>query len=239
MSTAVTIAKREMASYFRTPSGWIIIALYLFLTGGVFAYFVLNPGGPAGLRPFFTAAGWLLLPVVPAISMRLISEELRTGTIEALLSAPVGSASLVLGKFLGALGFLSAMVLPTGIYAAILGTVSNAPIDAGPVASGYFCLLLLGVLFLAIGVFTSSLTSNGTLAFMSSLFTIVALMLLPAAADAAPSWATPALLAIALPAKIADFAKGVIDARHVLFFVSMTAWFLLLAVVAMDVRRWR
>src|SRR5207244_13521406 len=101
MRGATAIATCELGSYLRQPAGWIIIALYLLLSGLVFGFAVLSPGEPASLRFFFTSSGWLLLPVAPAISMRLIAEELRSGTIESLLTSPLSGPALVLGKFFG------------------------------------------------------------------------------------------------------------------------------------------
>jgi ABC-2 type transport system permease protein len=239
MSTAVTIARRELGSYFHTPAGWIIIALYAFLTGIVFAFLVLSPGAPAGLRPFFAVAGWLLLPVAPAVTMRLIAEELRTGSIESILTAPVSSTSLVLGKYLGAVCFLAAMMLPTLVYVGVVMRVANAPLDFGPILSGYLCLALLGMMYLAIGTLASSLTPNATLAFMATMFTILALLFAPWAADFLPAAARPVIGSLSLADRIGDFAKGVIDTGHVVFFLSAAGWFLLLAVIAMEVRRWR
>jgi ABC-2 type transport system permease protein len=234
-----TIARRELTSYFRTPSGWVIIALYLLLTGLVFGRFVLVPGRPASLRDFFAVSGWLLLPVAPAISMRLLADEIRAGTIEHLLTSPVSPVAIVLGKFLGALAFLGAMLAPTGLYVIILDRVSTIPIDMGPVLAGYLCLLLTGILAIAIGVFASSLTPNSTLAFLIALFALLALLLAPLAADFLPVELRPALYAIGLSERIGDFAKGVIDSAHVAFFTLIAGWFLAGAACVTEMRRWR
>lgn len=238
MTGVLTIARRELTSYFRTPAGWVIIALFLLLTGLVFARYVV-PGRPASLRDFFAISGWLLLPVAPAISMRLIAEELRTGTIEPLLTAPVSGAGVVVGKFLGALLFLAAMLCPTGAYVAIVDRVSNFPIDLGPVMAGYLCLLLTGAMYLGLGTLASSLTSNSTLAFLIALFAALGLMLAPMAADFLPPQARPVLFALSITDRVTDFAKGVIDSAHVVFFVTMTAWFLVLAGCVTELRRAR
>lgn len=239
MSGTLAIARRELSGFFRTPAGWIIVALFLFLTGVVFARSVLVPGQAASLRDFFAVSGWLLLPVAPAISMRLLAEEVRAGSMESLLTAPVSGAGIVIGKFIGAMIFLVAMLAPTGMYLVVLDRVSTIQMDLGPVLAGYLCLLLTGALYLAIGTLTSSLTGNATLAFMLSLFTILALMMAPAAATFAPAWAGPALRTIALGDRIADFAKGVIDTAHVAFLATTAAWFLVLAACVTEMRRWR
>lgn len=239
MIAVLTIARRELSSYLRTPAGWVIIALFLLLTGLVFARFILVPGRPAGLRDFFAVSGWLLLPVAPAVSMRLLAEELRSGTIESLLTAPVSGAGVVIGKFLGALAFLIGMLAPTGVYVIILERTATLPLDLGPVLSGYLCLILTGALYLAIGTLASSLTPNATLAFLISLFTILGLMLAPTAAEFLPDAARPLMYALSVPDRIGDFAKGVIDTSHIVFFVTLAAWFLVLAGCALELRRWR
>jgi len=109
-----TIAFRELASYYRTPIGWVITALFLVLTGSWVAFVTIQPSEPASLRVFFAISQWLLLVVAPAISMRLFSEEFRTKTIEPLLTAPLSDWHIVLGKYAGALLFLLAILLPTG-----------------------------------------------------------------------------------------------------------------------------
>jgi len=237
--TALTIASRELGSYFRTPAGWVIVALYLFLAGVVFTLSVFMPGRPASLRDFFAVSGWLLLPVAPAISMRLIAEELRSGTIEPLMTSPVGSASLVLGKFAGACVFMLAMLAPTAAYVVVLYRTAEPAPDPGPIAAGYLCLALVGSLSLSIGTLASALTSNATLAFMMTLFGLLGLLFVPSAAPFAPAAIRPALMALAVTPRIGDFAKGVVDTAHVAFFLGASAWFLLLAVAAVEIRRWR
>lgn len=235
-----TVARREFGSFFRLPLGWVTIALYLFMCGLVCALAVLVPGQPASLRAFFSVSYWLLLPVAPAVSMRLMSEELRTGTIESLVTAPLNDFALVIGKYLGAAAFVVVMIAPTLVYPAVLAVVSPGGIDAGPVVSGYAALLLLGMMYLAVGVLVSSLTSNQTLAFLGTLFTLLLMLVATGLGiDAVPLWARGVLAACAIQPRIADFAKGVIETGHVVFFLSVSAYFVLLAGVVMQSRRWR
>jgi ABC-2 type transport system permease protein len=239
MSTWITIARREFGSYIRQPAGWIVIALYLFLAGLVFSTNTLVPGKPASLRDFFALSGWLLLPVAPAISMRLVAEELRSGTIENLLTAPVSSWSLVLGKYVGSLLFLASMLTPTLVYPAVMWMYAEPQPSPGPLVAGYVCLVLLGSVYLALGLLASCFTSNATLAFMMTLFAILAVLFAPTAADIAPASLRPALLGMSLGGRILDFARGVIDTSHIAFF-SLTSMVLIVASVAvMEVRRWR
>lgn len=239
MTALLTIARREFSSFFRVPLGWVAMALYLFLTGVIFAERVLVPGEPSSLRYFFGVSGFLLLPVAPAISMRLISEELRSGTIEPLMTSPTADLSIVLGKYLGAALFMGAMLLPTLVYPGILMAVSDPKPDPGPILAGYLSLALLGLMYLAVGTLASALTSNQTLAFLLTLLFLLVLMLAGSDVIALPRALAPVGAAIAIGPRLADFAKGVIDSAHIVFFLSVSAWFLVLALVALEMRRWR
>jgi ABC-2 type transport system permease protein len=239
MSLIWTIARREFASFFRVPLGWVAMALYLFLTGVIFAERVLAPGAPASLRYFFGVSGFLLLPVVPAISMRLISEELRSGTIEPLMTSPVADICIVLGKYLGAAMFLGAMLAPTLSYVGVLMAVSDPRPDIGPIVAGYLSLVLLGLMYLAVGTLASALTANQTLAFLVTLLALLMVMLLGSDVVSLPRSLAPVAAAVAIGPRLADFSKGVIDTGHVVFFLSVSAWFLVLALVALETRRWR
>ncbi|MFA6044608.1 MAG: ABC transporter permease [Phycisphaerales bacterium] len=232
------IARRELAAYFRAPAGWLIIALYLLLSGLVFSVYVLRPNSPASMRDFFTVSGWLLMPVVPAMAMRLFSDEIRAGTLEALLTAPVSTGAVVMGKFTGAMGFLTCMLLPTLVYVGTMYRVSNSPPDPGPIICGYVCLYLIGGAYLAIGTLASSLTANSTLAFMVTLFTILGLLFAAAPADDAPAPVRSVLYSISIVPRIGDFAKGVIDSANAAYFLGITFFCLLGATLALDQRRW-
>ena len=238
MSATLSIARRELSSYFRLPVGWFTVALFLFLCGCVFGLVVLAPGRVASLRAFFGGAGWMLIPVVPAISMRLFSEEMRSGTIEPLITAPVREFSIVLGKFTGACAMLALMLLPTLLYAAVLARVSPRPPEVGPLVAGYLSLLLPGVFYLSIGTLCSALTNNQTLAFLATLFVLLTLMLASALGPAvAPSSLQPPLAWISFDSRIQDFAKGVIDLRHIVFFLAASVLPILLAGVTLRARR--
>ena len=239
MSQVAAIAWREFRSFFRVPMGWVIIALYLLLAGYIFAFGVLTPGSPATLRDFFIVSQIFVLILTPAISMRLISEELRSGTFEALMTSPVTDAGIVLGKYLGGVLFLAAMLLPTLTYAAVLFAVSDPAPDPGPMGAGYLSLLLVGMLYLAVGTFASALTANQTLAFVGTFLFLFLMQLLTSGTLSLPPAIAGLLSFVALRPRIADFAKGVIDTSNIVFFLTAAAWFLVLAYVAVQVRRWK
>ena len=149
MSRVLAVATREFASFFRIPLGWVVIALFLCLSAVFFAQRTLVPGEPAEMRTFFGVWWFLLLFVTPAVSMRLVSEELRTGTIEPLLTAPVSEWTIVFGKYFAAVGFLAAMLLPSLVFVGVLEFLARP--DYGAIGAGYLGLLLLGMLYLAVG----------------------------------------------------------------------------------------
>lgn len=238
MTPVCSIAWREFASYFRASIGWVVIALYMLLAGLTVALTTIRPGEPATMRDFFAVSHWLLLIVVPAVSMRLLSEEFRTGSIEPLMTAPVSDWQVVIGKYAGGLLFLLAMLAPTLAHVGVLEMIA-AP-DYGPIAAGYTGLLLVGMLYLAVGLLASSLTPNQIVAYLGTMFF---LMLVLFAASQGPRFVGEpwdgVLISLSLNRRIEDFARGVIDTRHVVFFASASAWFLVLAVVSLEFRRWR
>lgn len=239
MAAILTIARRELSSMFRIPVGWVVIALFLLLTASVFAL-TLSPGAPASLRDFFSISAWLLMPVVPAISMRLLAEEHRTGADEPLLTAPVSDAAIILGKYLGAWLFLACMIAPTLLYPAVLVAVSDPAPDPGPIVAGYLSLLLQGSLYLAIGTAVSAMTSSQTLAYLATLFPILGLLLLGTVSpDALPGWVRVAVGTLSISDRAADFARGIIDTAHIVFFAAVSTWFLMLAHAGLASRRWR
>lgn len=238
MSAALAIARRELASCFALPIGWVVIALHLALSGAVFAIGALRPGEPASMRLFFALSNWTLIFVAPAISMRLLAEEQRTGSIDTLMTAPVGEWSIVLGKHLAAAGFLAIMMAPTLLYVAVLGALSDP--DYSAIALGYLGLALLGTFYLAIGLLFSALTSNQIVAFLGTVFFILLLQL--GSGRGALMIGPPLdryLLAFSVELRLADFGKGVLDSAHVVFFLAGQAWFLVGAVLALQSRRWR
>ncbi|MEX2218916.1 MAG: ABC transporter permease [Phycisphaerales bacterium] len=244
MRGAWTIAFREFRSFFRVPVGWLTVALYLFLTGVVFAN-VLVPGGTATMRDVLGWSQFFLMALAPAVSMRLLSEEFRSGTYEALMTSPVGDVSVTAGKFLGGVLFLKAMFAPTLLYPLILLAVSDPRPDLGPMVCGYLGLVLLGAFYLAFGMLLSSLTSNQTLAFVSTFLLLVLYRVatservIGGGLVPIPPGLARALAAVAPGPRLDDFAKGLLDLAHIVFFLSATAWFLMLTFVALEMRRWR
>lgn len=233
-----TVAAREVASLFRLPVGWIVVALYAFLSAVVFVQYTLIPGAPATMRYFFAAAAWMMVPVAPAISMRLLSEEARTGTIEMLRTAPVSDFAVAVGKFLGAWLFLLITLAPTLVLPVTLALVSEPTPDPGPILAGYLVLVCFGGLCLGVGLVASALTSSQTLAFLGTLMAIVFAMMLtgPVAARMGPDVAER-LRVFSVMDRVTELSKGVLDTSAVAFFLIAIAWSVVLAGGVLESRR--
>jgi ABC-2 type transport system permease protein len=238
VSAIWTIATRELCSYYRTPIGWVITALYLALSGAWVAFTTIQPAEPASLRVFFAISQWLLLAVAPAISMRLFSDEFRSGTIEPLVTSPLSDWHIVLGKYAGAIGFLIALLAPTLLYVVLLEIVADP--DPGPILAGYLGLFLVGLLYLAVGMLFSSLSENQIVAFLGTLFFFLIIWFASSRGTLlAPEPLADLLRELSIYARLSDFAKGVIDTEHVVFFLAVSFWFAVLTVVRLEFRRWR
>jgi ABC-2 type transport system permease protein len=240
MGRVLAIASREYGSFLRVPAGWIIAALFFFLCALTFTRRTMMPGEPASLREFFTLCVLTLIVIAPAISMRLLSEEHRSGTIEPLMAGPASEWSIVLGKFLGAWAFLGACLIPTLVFPVILVTLSPR-VDLGPIVCGYLGIMLLGATYIATGELVSSLTNNQTLAFLGTLFLIGVVEFGSArlAMFTDNERLISLLTSLSAAARMAEFAKGVIDTSHVAVFIVVALWFLGLTAIVLRARRWR
>ena len=241
------IIRRELISYFSSPLAYIVMTAFLLMQGYIFyliVSFLNNPSTQAmtPLRLFFggTIFFWLfLLFVVPVITMRLLAEERRSGTLEVLLTSPVTEGQVVVGKFLAAMIFYIALWLPTSIYVLVLGRHSE--IDLGPVFAGYLGVLLLGFLFLAVGTFASTLTDNQLIAAIIAFAAMVVLFsigLVEQLLISSSAFKT-ALGYMNLWTQMDDFSKGIVDTRHVVYQLSVGILFLVLAAKSLEVKKWR
>lgn len=239
MSAVLTLARRELIGLFASPIAWVVLALFALGSGLVFAV-GFGPGRPATMATTFDATVWLLVFLAPAVSMRLISEEMARGTLERLITSPVSDAQIVLGKWLASLVFLGLLLTPLGVQVAVL-FASGEP-DPGPLAGGLLGVALVGALYLAIGTFASATTENQIIAFLLAA-ALVALLtflffFLPESGWL-PARARAAVLYANVNRQFGEFNRGVIDAGNVFYFLSMTALFLFLSVKLLESRRWR
>ncbi len=226
MNLVWTIAKRELGGYFTSPVAYVFLVIFLLLAG----FFTFTAGafferGEAGLAAFFAWHPWLYLILVPAVGMRLWSEERRAGTIELLLTMPVTTAQAIIGKFLASWLFLAlalALTFPVIITANVLGDPDN-----GVIFTGYVGSLLLAGAYLAISCMTSAMTRNQVVAFILSVVVCLFLILVGfnPVTDLMVRWASPAFIdtvaAFSVMTHFDGFQKGVIDSRDLLFFLSV------------------
>ena len=221
------IAKRELSAYFTSPVAYIVSALFLLVTGFMFfSTFFLS--GRAELRGFFGLLPVMFSLFIPALTMRVFSEEARVGSLETLLTLPVTIVDVVMGKYIAS--FISGMVMlfPTLSYV-IVCFMFGTP-DIGPIIGSYIGSLLLLAAFCAIGFFTSSCTKNQIIAFFASAFICVFLTLIDAFSVILPSSIVAFISFISAGSHFDSICRGIVDTRDVLYFVSLAAIFLVLTV---------
>src|ERR1700722_18237493 len=239
MTRATTIARRELTSYFFSPIAYVAIAVFLIACSFTF-WDDFQPGEIAGMRNLFNWMVWLLVSIIPLLSMGLLAQEWSTGTIESLMTAPVGETDVVLGKFLGAFAFFLVMLAPTLLYVAILAMYANPRIDFGPIQSGYLGIILVGGLFISIGLFCSSLTRSQIVAAVATAAVLFLITIVPWWASGkllSPTWTK--VLDQTVFKRYTDFSRGIIDSGHLAFFVLSTAVFLFMTTKVLESRRWK
>jgi ABC-2 type transport system permease protein len=242
MSAISSVFRRELRSYFVTPVAYVFIVIFLILSGA-FTFYLGNfyERGQADLQPFFTFHPWLYLFLVPAVSMRLWSEERKSGTIELLLTLPLTMWQAVVGKFLAAWAFIAiALVLtfPVWITVNYLGDPDN-----GVILAGYVGSLLMAGAFLAIGSCLSAATRNQVVAFILTVVLCFLLLLagFPMVLDFFRSWApqgiVDAIAGLSFLTHFASIGKGVLDLRDIIYFVLMIGVWLYASAVVIDLKK--
>ncbi len=236
MNNVFAIARREFSSYFNSPIAYLVGSIYIILSGALFFYGLI-PQGQADMRGFFDQAPLLLFIIVPFLTMRLLAEERAQGTLELLLSMPVTDWQVVLGKYLASVGLLAVLILLTTPFAFSVAAIG--PLDKGATACGYIGLLLMAAAYAAIGLMTSAFTRNQIVAALAALFIGFGLFIVTALIQVLPQSFASVINAIAIQIRFQSVARGVIDVRDVLYFVSLSAGCLLVAQAALESRRWR
>jgi ABC-2 type transport system permease protein len=236
MANIWAIARRELYSYFVSPIAYVVGALFLVVSGFLFSI-ILGLSNEASMRSLFGNFAVIFLFIVPALTMRLLAEEQRTGTMELLLTAPVRDSQLVLGKFLGALLLLLGILAVTSIYPLVLVLAGNP--DRGPILAGYLGVILQGAAFLAIGLFASSLTQNQVIAALLAFVILLLLWLADALGNFTTGRIGDLFRFLSITRHLDEFPRGVIDTRNVLYFLSVIAAALFFTVQSVQARRWR
>jgi len=229
------IFRKELRSYFNSPVAYVVIVVFLAIIGYFHTsnMFLMNI---ASMRLTFEFAPIVFLFIVPAITMRLISEEQKSGTIELLSTKPLLDAEVVVGKFLAAWALIALTLLPTLVY--YLTMASLGDIDNGPVIGGYVGLLLMAGVYVAVGLLASSLTENQIVAFIVGFLICFALFMLDKVLLYVPGFMTSVVGYLGTDAHYQSIARGVIDSRDLVYFFSLMGFSLFLSVVSLERRKW-
>ncbi|MEQ1757759.1 MAG: ABC transporter permease [Vicinamibacterales bacterium] len=255
MNNTLAIAHKEIKSYFASPIAYIVIGFSALLFGYFFVALLLNFdrmslqagagfGGPESVNvnqmligPLFMNVAVILLFTLPLVTMRTYSEEKRSGTIELLLTSPLTDLQIVLGKFLGAFVLYAAMLAVTVVHIGFLFLFGNP--EWRPVATGYLGVLLMGGCFLSLGLFVSSLTKNQIVAGMITFAVFLLFWIVNWIAGFVGPTMQGFLNYLSITEHLNDFTIGVLDTKHVVYYLSFIAFSLFLTVRAVDTERWR
>ncbi len=237
MKAIWVIAKKEFSTFFDSLAAYILLVVFLGLSGfftwlyGSDIFFI----GQATLQPFFGVAYWTLFFFIPALTMKMLAEEKRSGTIELLLTKPVTDWQVVAGKFLAAFLLILVALLLTLPYYITLNFIGN--VDHGAVWSGYFGMLLMSMAYISIGLFASSITNNQIVAFLLSLFIgVFFLIIFNVLANSFTGDTALLFNYLSLSTHYDSISRGVIDSRDLIYFLSLTFFGLLLAETALAKR---
>ena len=244
MSRLLALTRRELESHFFAPVPWILTFFFLLLT---WYFFQLDVSGfyvAVNYGTVFVALDFILLFLVPLLTMNSVAEERSRNTLETLLTAPVRDWQVIVSKWLGTFAFYVMMLLPTLLYWAVLDYIGReiGKPDTGPILCAYLGALFLGGLYIAIGIFTSSLTENALMSAFLAFFLLISLLsvsVLPFVRDSGPEWLQRGAEYLSQHQHFGEFLKGRVDLHDVVYFVSMTAFFLFLAVRSLESRKWR
>ncbi|MFQ5881858.1 MAG: ABC transporter permease subunit [Candidatus Methylomirabilales bacterium] len=251
----LAVFKKEMRSYFASPVAYAVFTIFLLLSGyffyAILTYFSLisvqasmNPGLATGLnvtdgilRPFFHNMSVVLLFMMPLLTMRLLAEERKQGTLELLLTYPLRDGEVLLGKFLAATSLYSLLLVSTAIYPSLLGLWSEP--ELYPILTGYLGLLLLGMAFISLGLLFSSLTENQIVAAALAFGALLLFWAIGwAAALAQGDWAL-FFRHLSILEHFASFAQGVLETKDLAYYLGLTGLFLFATLKSLEVRRWK
>lgn len=245
MKNIWTISQRELQSYFSTPIAYTVAAGILFVVGFIFSLNIIGlserpGGGVPGMEMISGVISFLFVFTIPAITMRLISDETSQGTIEILMTAPVHDWEIVIGKWLGASLYIASVLALTVIYPLMLNNMVDPGIDQGMVMSGYLALMLSSSALIAIGVMVSTFFTNLIASYMVSMGAFLVMWFLMGAPAQFATGRTATLLRyIDFQGHYRGLSQGVIAVGDLVYFVSLIALFLMVSAVTLEYRRWR
>jgi len=236
MHQILVLAKKEFRAYFDSPVAYVVITLFLLIAGWQFAT-PLFLNNSADLRTLFGIIRFILLFFIPALSMRLISEERRLGTIEILMTLPIKDWQLVIGKFIAAYLLVIITILLTLVHYITISFLGDP--DFGAAVGGYLGLILIVGVYLSIGIFTSSLTQNQIVAFIVSFVIIFAFFIIDKVIFFFPGFIANLLEYLSIDYHFNSIARGVVDSRDLIYYVAMIFLFLFLTVQSLESRKWK
>ena len=218
MRQAVHIFRKEFSGYFISPIAYIVISIFLVVTGWFFfsTFFLFNQ---ANLRNFYSLLPITFSFVIPAMTMRLFSEELNVGSYELLLTLPVTFHDVIMGKFMACIAFIAAMLVPTIAYPVFVTVMGQ--LDWGPVIGGYIGAILMGGAFAAVGLFASSLTRNQIIAFIVATAICFSLTVIDKMLFFLPKTFLGIMTYLGTGYHFQNISKGIIDSRDILYFISV------------------
>lgn len=238
MKSILIITKRELHSFFDSLIAYIMLVLFLGFSGfftwlqGSDIFFV----GQASLRPFFSIAYWTLFFFIPALTMRLLAEEKKTGTIELLLTKAISDRQVVIGKFLSTLALICVALLLTLPYVITVASVGN--LDLGEVICGYIGLILMSATYISIGLYASSITSNQIVAFLASLFIgLFFHIIFDVLKGSATGFIGEFFNMLSLSTHFESISRGVVDSKDIIYFLSIITLGLFLSEVSLSKRK--
>jgi len=241
-----TIARREYKLYFISPVAYVVAFLFLLILGYFFFQGMASAIQQAAFQPYAPAVQMVISPMVtlllftiPAITMRLISEEARMGTLELLLTAPVKDWELVIGKWLGGFLFMLTLLAATWIFPIALNFMVEPGIDQGILLSGYLGLILMVSSLVAVGVGISALFTNQIAAFFVSLAVVLVFWLVRPESSTTGGLGTEIMTYMNFIDHYLNFYRGIIDTSDVIYYLSLTAVGIFLGSISLEIRRWR
>ncbi len=237
MRTAQAVAWKEIQIYFSSPTAYIVGLIFLALTGFFFTQDLGDPFPEATLTPFFDGAIIVFVLLAPALTMRLLAEESKLGTIELLLTSPVRDWEVIVGKYVASLVFFLVLVVLSFFYAILLFVYASP--DPGPIFAGYLGLVLYGSAALSIGLLTSTMTNNQIVSAVVAMGILLALFFADRAFDSIGGFAGEVIGQMGFRGHFDDFERGVIDTKNIVYFMSVIAFFIFLSIRTLESRRWR
>ena len=249
MSNVLAIAQKEIKGYFASPIAYVVLGFFALMFGFFFYSLLLffdrqaMGGGPTVnvneqlIRPVFLNATVIFLFVLPMVTMRTYAEEKRSGTMELLLTAPLTDMQIILGKFLGAMGLFTAMLALSLVHIGVLFWRGNP--EPLPVLTTYLGLLLMGGCFVSLGLLISSLTRNQIVAGMATFGVFLMLWVINWIASFTGPTTQAVLNYLSITDHLDDFTRGIIDTKHLVYYISFIAFGLFLTARSVDTERWR